>query len=323
MSKWILDDDHVINIIVTKVVGEAARDKYITKPTEWPNYTKSDVLYCPIQKKELKDFPPILIEVQHTANMKFYRRLMKYSLSVWEQYSVSPIVIAICVHYTSNELLEMSSVSDRISFMKELPSHGWAKSCLLINKESILNFEDETPLEPVVALAHFFVEQKTSLLHIKRHDDATVQLLYSIAKRIFEGELDADKDKDDALEEVCNESYNQLAMAKRLLAEDVSDEAARKRTIDCLDSGIKFINDFKKKHKLGPYSPDVANEPTASSVVRVQKINPDWQFVDSYRKEKGKDMDWKKCFELAKEKGLFKKYTKMDSAKAAYFRAKK
>lgn len=252
--------------------------------------------------------------------MNFYRRLIKYSLSVREQYSVLPIVIAICVHYTSNELLEMSSVSDRISFMKELPSHGWAKSCLLINKESILNFEDETPLEPVVALAHFFVEQQTSLLHIKRHDDATVQLLYSIAKRIFEGELAADKDKDDALEEVCTESYNQLTMAKRLLAEDVSDDAARKRTIDCLDDGIKFINDFKKKHKISPYS-SAANEPTASSIARIQKINPDWQFVDSYREEKGKDMDWNKCFELAKEKGLFKKYTKMDSAKAAYFRA--
>ncbi|KAI7894945.1 uncharacterized protein EV154DRAFT_387963, partial [Mucor mucedo] len=210
MSKWILDDNHVINIIVTKVIGEAAKDKYITRPTEWPNHTKSDVLYCPIKRNEFKDFPPILIEVQHTANMNFYQRLIKYALSVRDQYSVLPIVIAICVYHTSNELLELSSVSDSIPFMKKLPSYGWAKSCLLINKDSILNFEDETPLEPVVALAHFFVEQKTSLLHIKRNDDATVQLLYSIAKRVFEGELATDKDKDDALEEVCAESYNQL-----------------------------------------------------------------------------------------------------------------
>lgn len=160
--------------------------------------------------------------------------------------------------------------------MKELPSLGWAKSCLLINKESILNFENETPLEPLVALAHFFVEQQPSLLRIKRYDDVTVQLLYSTAKRIFEGETTADKDKDDALEEVCAESYNQLNIAKRLLAEDVSDDTARERTIDCLDSGIKFINDFKKKHKLSPYSSDATNEPTASSVARVQKINRDW-----------------------------------------------
>ncbi|KAI7853909.1 hypothetical protein BDC45DRAFT_441364, partial [Circinella umbellata] len=322
MSKSILDDKHVINMIVTKVIGEAAKDKYITKPTKWPNYTKSDVLYCPIKINELKDLPPILIEVQHTANMNFYRKLMEYSLSVQKEYSVLPIVIAICIHYTSNELLEMSSVSNRISFMKELPSHGWAKSCFLINKESILNFEDKTPLEPVVALAHFFVEQQTSLLHIKRHDDATVQLLYNIAKHIFEGELAADQDKDDALEKVCTESYDQLAMAKRLLAEDVSDDAARKRTIDCLDNGIKYINDFKKKHKISPY-PSAANEPTASSAARIKKINPDWQFVDSYREEKAKRMDWKKCFELAKEKGLFKKYTKVHSAKTAYFRAKR
>lgn len=115
----------------------------------------------------------------------------------------------------------------------------------MISKESILNFEDETPLEPVVALAHFFVGRKTSLLHIKRHDDATVQFLYSVAKRICEGELAAEKDKDDVFEEVCNEKYNQFT--KRLLAEDASDDAARKRTIDYHDNGITFINDFKKK----------------------------------------------------------------------------
>lgn len=198
----------------------------------------------PIKRNELKDLPPILIEVQHTANMNFYRRLIKYSLSIREQYSASPIVIAICIHHTAKDLLEMTSVSDSIPCMKELPSHGWAKSCLLMNKESIQNFEDEAPLEPVVALGHFFVEQKTSLLHIKRHDDATVQLLYSIAKRIFEGEVAADEDKDDALEEICTESYNQLTMAKKLLIEDIPDDAARKGTIDCLDSGINFINDF-------------------------------------------------------------------------------
>ncbi|KAI8061409.1 hypothetical protein BDF21DRAFT_321955, partial [Thamnidium elegans] len=148
---------------------------------------------------------------------------------------------------------------------------------------------------------------------IKRHDDAAVQLLYSIAKLIFEGEIVADKDKDDALEEIYTESYNQLTMAKGLLAEDVSNDTARKRTIDCLDSGIKFINDFKKKHKISPYSSDKIIQPTA----RVQRINRDWRFVDSYHEEKDKDMDWNKCFELAKEKGLFKKYTKIDSAKAA------
>lgn len=249
--------------------------------------------------------------------MSFYRRPMNYSLSVRERYPVLPVVIAMCIHYTSNKLLEPSSISDRISFMRELPSHGWAKSCLLINKESILNFEDETPLEPAVGLAHFFVEQQTSLLRIKRNDYATVQLLYGIAKRIFEGELAAGRNKDDALEEVCTESYNQLTMAKELLTEDVSDDAARKRTIACLDNGIKFINGFKKKHKISP-----ANEPTASSVARVQ-LNPDWQFINSYREEKDKDMDWNNCFKLGKEKGLFKRYTKMESAKAAYFRAKK
>jgi hypothetical protein len=45
MSKWILYNKEVINIIVSKVVGPHAVDEYNVKPTEWLNFTRSDVLY--------------------------------------------------------------------------------------------------------------------------------------------------------------------------------------------------------------------------------------------------------------------------------------
>lgn len=70
---------------------------------------------------------------------------------------------------------------------------------------------------------------------------------------------------------------------------------------DCLDSGIKFINDFKKRNTTSALrSSDAVIQLTA----RVQKINHDWQCVDSYRETYGLEQMQKK-----------KDYTKMDGIK--------
>ncbi|KAI9274366.1 hypothetical protein BDA99DRAFT_424881, partial [Phascolomyces articulosus] len=209
-------------------IGEHARDQYTTKPTEWPNFTKSDVLYCPAIKLITKDLPPILIEVQHTANMSFFRRLMKYSLSIRDQCSVLPIVIAICTYRTSTELLDLSRESEINTYMKQLPCEGWAQCFYLLNGKTISGHLQQIPLDPLVALAHFFIEQQPSLIHMKRQDDETIRLLYSIEKRVFESEKFLDQDKDAALKEVCSQAYTQLNMAKQTLIEDVQDKTSRK-----------------------------------------------------------------------------------------------
>ncbi|KAI9258622.1 hypothetical protein EDC94DRAFT_521559 [Helicostylum pulchrum] len=56
----ILRDSNVIDMIVTTVVGKNSRSLYTSKPTEWPNGTKSDIVYtAPVTSSEL---PPVLIE---------------------------------------------------------------------------------------------------------------------------------------------------------------------------------------------------------------------------------------------------------------------
>ncbi|KAI8137922.1 hypothetical protein BJV82DRAFT_524398, partial [Fennellomyces sp. T-0311] len=81
------------------------------------------------------------------------------------------------------------------------PCQGWARSCYLLNRQPISDYVQQTPLDPLVALAHFFVEQQPSSMHIRRRDDVTIRLLYNIAKRVFEGE--------GALKEVCSRAYTQ------------------------------------------------------------------------------------------------------------------
>ncbi|KAI9274367.1 hypothetical protein BDA99DRAFT_431648 [Phascolomyces articulosus] len=88
---------------------------------------------------------------------------------------------------------------------------------------------------------------------------------------------------------------------------------------------MQFIDEFRKTHKTSLSSRSAPLQPADRTVDRVhdKQVNCDWQFVDAYREEKGKDMDWNTCFELGKEKGLFKKYSKVHSEKSAYFRAKR
>ncbi|KAG1167558.1 hypothetical protein G6F47_001588 [Rhizopus delemar] len=58
----ILRDSNVVDMIVTTVVGENARSLYTSKPTEWPNGTKSDIVYT--ASATSSKLPPVLIEVQ-------------------------------------------------------------------------------------------------------------------------------------------------------------------------------------------------------------------------------------------------------------------
>lgn len=75
LSKCILNDIGITNIVVSSIIkkkqmfiiiiiGEHAHDKYVSRPTEWPNFMKSDILYCPVNLFRSKALPPLLVEVQ-------------------------------------------------------------------------------------------------------------------------------------------------------------------------------------------------------------------------------------------------------------------
>ncbi|KAI8394266.1 uncharacterized protein BYT42DRAFT_37638 [Radiomyces spectabilis] len=45
MSNLILDDRRVSNILTNETTDQHAVDQYVSRPTEWMNFSKSDVLY--------------------------------------------------------------------------------------------------------------------------------------------------------------------------------------------------------------------------------------------------------------------------------------
>ncbi|KAI8394263.1 uncharacterized protein BYT42DRAFT_609993 [Radiomyces spectabilis] len=188
------------------------------------------ILHTATSTRHDDPLPPVLVEVQHMANMSFYRRLM---------------VMA----YRS------LSGTRNIPFLLEIScDNNWAKSCYILNASSIADHLQHTPLNPLVALGHFLIQRKRSLRDVARNDDITVKKIYNIAKGMFGDNLQHDSDTD-----VLQEIYDQCNEARTALCEDVTDVTSRKRTIDCLDKIINMINDQQE----APTTP-TANKPNNS-----------------------------------------------------------
>lgn len=294
-------------------IGNHAQGKYASRLTEWPNFMKSDVLYCPMKTVKSNKLPPLLVEVQYTANMAFFRRLMEYSLSINKHYHALPVVLAICVHNTTSDLMELSTPSSTLPFLVELPCVGWAKSCYLMNAGSIAKHLQEIPLNPFVAVGHFLIEQKPSLADMIHRDDKTIIMLYELAKKVFGDQVE--QDAANSLKNVYNELNKRCNTAKQFLLEDVQDMESRKRTLDCLDQALLYIDThLPKKHN------SIANSSSSMDQDDPNK-NKDWTFVERHQQNHGA-LDWKAIFEIGKQKGLFNNYGTWKSVKAAYYRAK-
>lgn len=218
-------------------------------------------------------------------------------------------LLAIISHNTTTELANLAAVLEKRSFLLELPCHGWAKSCYLLNSSSVSDHLQLTPLNPLVALGHFLIQQKPSLRSIDRNDDETIQLLYTIAQQIFS---DALKENDSiTTAEDLHEIHDQCTNAKSYLLEDVLDASSRKRTLDSLNQVLLMISEPRKK----PTGSVLPNSDSDSAT-------KDWQFVDKYHNDHGL-FNWETIFEFGKARELFGNYSKWTSVKSAYYRYQK
>ncbi|KAI9485850.1 MAG: hypothetical protein EXX96DRAFT_546724 [Benjaminiella poitrasii] len=92
MSKQILLNPTVINIVIETIFGPKGKNNYSPWPTEWPNRTISDVLYLPNSPQD-DSFPPILVEAQHTVDNDFVLRIMSYAISIYRQHNKTPPIV--------------------------------------------------------------------------------------------------------------------------------------------------------------------------------------------------------------------------------------
>ncbi|CAO3655857.1 unnamed protein product [Mucor hiemalis] len=329
MSKLILLKSEIINIFASHFVGEHAKDKYMAVPTEYANLMKSDVLCAPISHRD-RDLPPILVEIQHTVNMKFYLRVNEYCLQILKEYPVAPIVVVVCINSTTEDIINMEvKQNEDFPFAMQLPCIGWAKSFNLLNGGSIHAYLDTQPLHPLVAVAHLLIEQMLSLISMENRQDPIIQKLFSLAKDIFGNEIDEYENLLAVLNEVCNQTKSRFPKASKRLLEDIGDSESRKRTAKCLDDGILYVDEICRKHHIRtePVNPSSVGSSSSSTPSRdllpaPKQEYPNWVFIDSARKHLKDKMDWEACFQIGKDIGLFKSYKNSKSAKSGYFRVK-
>ncbi|KAI7896834.1 uncharacterized protein EV154DRAFT_585047, partial [Mucor mucedo] len=210
-------------------VGPNAKDQYVAIPTEWVNFTRSDVAYEPVNCSS--DLPRILIEIQNKADMHFYQRLIDYSPSKL------PIVVAIVINSTSKDLLETEIPGSHIPFAKQLSSIGWASSCLLFNAETVAPYLNETPLNPLLALVHCLIEQESSLMNFAQSNDPTLISLYTKMKNIVGDPIYENESSIHVLKSVCAQSKSECYKAKIALQNQDQPVGVRiERAINILDN---------------------------------------------------------------------------------------
>ncbi|KAI9485849.1 MAG: hypothetical protein EXX96DRAFT_534173 [Benjaminiella poitrasii] len=73
-------------------------------------------------------------------------------------------------------------------FLLQYSCHPWTQMCYFVSGSSIQS-SLTLPLSPFVALSTFCISQHPSLLVNPFHNDSTIQLLYSIATRVFQEQI--------------------------------------------------------------------------------------------------------------------------------------
>lgn len=225
------------------VLGVKAVGNYWPRPTEWPNGTRSDVLYA----TENSEMPPVLVEVQNVVDEKFIHRVVRYCEEVFCKYGTPPVVIIIAVNDCKNQVANRATKNKKTPFFLKLQSYPWAQKCLLLNKESISPYLNKTPLDPVVALGSFFVEQKQSIKDHPYCEDAFVQLLYSKAHHIFQNQVAVDDTKISFLLRAVDDAEFRYNKAIEMLENDEENERAKKRTISHLRESMEVLKACKRQ----------------------------------------------------------------------------
>ena len=288
--------------------------------------TQSDILYIP-NVKPTEDLPPILIEVQRKVDPRFMSRAIKYCASVFEEHGVLPILLIICVNgFSSDAFKAQFEKSDRPYFL-HANCEFWAKRCYVLSKESIKDFIHETPMIDMVALGHFFTQQKRSILSLQdKSGDPTIRLLYKVAKEKLDGERKSDEAKLDMILAFCSQTQSQFEKiaeyAKNQSVQSSAESSAR--LLQYAHDGIELSQLQKRKYEQ-TFCRDVSptDDTGTTGQIKTPVLDKDMEFVRSFLQGRQGPMSWKQCYLDGVALGLFQRYRNSTTLKSAYYKKQK
>lgn len=151
---------------------------YRVGDAEWPNGSRSDVLYKPLDRS-LKQ-SPIILEVQRTADINFMARVARYCFMAYRRYQVLPILLVFAPENVSipTENMRVSNLNGALS----LDCEYWASKGHLIRLENVPTLTNST--DPFASVSNFLLQQQTYLLENNSRDNMTIRQLFLIATEV-------------------------------------------------------------------------------------------------------------------------------------------
>ncbi|CAM0141655.1 unnamed protein product [Umbelopsis sp. WA50703] len=213
LSKEITRQPPVLNIITKALLNTT--DEYIPESFEWPNGTRSDVVFVP---KSADTGPPIVIEFQRTVDKKFMKRAIGYCLQASKRFGADPTI--------------------------DLSCDLWADQCYVLDKNSTQDYTKDSELDPFVAFGLFITNQATSINMAPRNTDPTINMLYRISLDVYTKILDQDLQSVNELKQL-NDVY--YAHNEKILSLLKDENTSKSNIVEYLSQFSEYNKQQKRK----------------------------------------------------------------------------
>jgi hypothetical protein len=158
---------------------------YCVSSNEFFDGRKSDVLYIPKTNKPMETALLIIVEMQHTIDLNFIKRVNRYCLNV-HMYNFLPKVIVSSIKGYSSKAFMNSFTKEEGCHFFTMQNQCWANSIQLYSLDSISPLVTEgKAMTLIVALLYFLSSQQRSIVSLDESDDEELKNFYKIAYKSF------------------------------------------------------------------------------------------------------------------------------------------
>jgi hypothetical protein len=187
----------------------------------------------------------------------------------------------------------------------------WAKKYQVLSATSIESHLKEEPLQKLVALGYFFMQQKRCILSLDKKYDPTIQLLYQIAKDKVEDECSVEEEKLAVIQDLCHKGKIQFRKIINCIENNLPKEKIRQHAINGEIFFMQQARKFdKKQREVTPIedTPEISNLTTVA-YHNINLTTDDNAFVEDFIAKTTGRMNWRRCYKQGKEKEFFSNYT--------------
>lgn len=191
------------------------------------------------------------------------------------------------------------------------PYDLWVDKIVVYNTGSIVQFIENSPLDPMIALVYFITQQERSILALDKFDDQTINKIYNIAYNIYSLNDSIVNDNTKEIDAFCDSTICQYNKILKYVKSD--NENSRKRVIKYAEDGINYTNNMKKRCKVN-------NESLEVTPIETFIKSADLVYVENHINNNSGRMNWEACYVDGIKKELFGRYSSHLTLKMAYHR---